>query len=75
MTGKWDIKLLCGPDPAEDGMHTNYLNKGPRHQALCYRQGGHEAQENNVMESYQCHSQDLTPDHAFSTHCCFLRDS
>ena len=31
-TGKWDIKLLCGPDPAVEDKHVNYfLNKGGRH--------------------------------------------
>lgn len=30
-TGKWNIKLLCGPDPAVEDKHVNFLNKGGGH--------------------------------------------
>lgn len=52
-TGKCDIKLLCGPNPALDDIHLNSLNKGGRHHLFVTGKGMRlkEAKSQTVLVS------------------------
>lgn len=51
-TGKWDAKLLYGPEPTMDDTHVNFPNKGGGHHPFVL---GNDMGPREARSQRQCH--------------------